>query len=443
MASVVVTDHYSESTPEVFHGSEDEIKRSLLHHYPWLFDLIQPGDDLHRWAALVNSAQALSATVKDANLSLIMKSEKTTLQSMIGPDHSKMAVALESARFLANDYRPLTDAEIRAALNLNDEDACKAALSLIGWEATTENLQTMSAIMGLKSQGYLSKSEDEPEVPQGDSVIAVTSDGYDCAKEVAGAFKEGDVKFVELGGKHSKGTMLARGDGVWLLKPNVGTSPAAGEAEETATPAKKEAAFFMVSKLWGLNEYLAETHVLAIDGKEYAAIKMLGNGYKNFNDIRQEDPNMPRRFFRLFAGDGTLYKFALLDYVLGNVDRNAGNVMARGGDLKLIDHGSAFAGESFSPKTDPSTFVPYYLRAMTSNEFNMLTPQKKLALIPRLGQQVAKELTAWILSLDASELVLVHYRYGISPVPSENRLKMIQAHVQSMAPDLAIATAWL
>ncbi len=191
--------------------------------------------------------------------------------------------------------------------------------------------------------------------------------GIDFALAVERASKAGKVGIIKFkAGKHSGGTLIAK-DPVsritLLLKPGSGPqSPAAGESQTEASQSQREAAFFAVAAAWGLGKYVPECHLLVIDGKEYAAIKFLPPEYwENGQQFKERDPNGPRRTLSLFLAD--IFKWATLDYVLGNPDRNSGNVMFCQGEVKLIDHGSALAGIDFKPAHDKFSFVPFYLRA--------------------------------------------------------------------------------
>lgn len=218
--------------------------------------------------------------------------------------------------------------------------------------------------------------------------------------------------------------------------------PQAGVNESGASQAKREAAFYAVAQAWGLAEYFPEAHLLLIGGREYAALKLLGTSYEDLNAVRAADPGAPRRLFLLFRPDGTLHKWAALDAILGNADRNAGNVMVRGDKVKLIDHGSAFAGTGFAPATDRNTFVPYYLRALAPSNFSQLAPHDRLHALPRLSTAAEPAFRAWLEALDPEGLAATLHRYGIDAGPAVARLHALRASAGHMAADLAVNSFW-
>ena len=235
--------------------------------------------------------------------------------------------------------------------------------------------------------------------------------------------------------------MTTSNDTVGLGGPSPG--PQAGVTESGASQAKREAAFYAVAQAWGLAEYLPECHLLLIGGREYAALKLLGSSYEDLNAVRARDPGAPRRLFLVFRPDGTLHRWAALDAILGNVDRNAGNLMVRGDEVKLIDHGSAFAGTGFAPATDKNTFVPYYLRALAPSDFNQLAPADKLRALPRISGDSAKNLNNWLSSLDEEGLARILHRFGIEAKPSVERLRSLKGALAYQPADLAINSFWV
>jgi hypothetical protein len=169
---------------------------------------------------------------------------------------------------------------------------------------------------------------------------------------------------------------------------------------------------------------------------------MVGLGFKNLNTLRAEDKTLPKRLFMLFELEGTVHKWAVLDYVLGNVDSHSGNIMARGDRVFLIDHGSAFAGKSFSPATDKYTFTPAYLRALAPSNFKSLSSNEKLKALPRLHEDQAKKLGDWISGLDEKCLAEICYKYGIDPASEIDRSNNLKSMCGFMAPDMAVNSCW-
>jgi hypothetical protein len=94
-----------------------------------------------------------------------------------------------------------------------------------------------------------------------------------------------------------------------------------------------------------------------------------------------------------------------MDYVLGNPDRHSQNLMIDedGRTLRLIDHGSALAGQSFDPAHDENSFIPYYLRAWTGMKFAQIDDAPaRLRQMPTAGIDGEKALARWLRDIDPS-----------------------------------------
>lgn len=435
---LTVVEHFNDGHRRFFDGDEPEVAKAVGHAYPWLVRKFGPGAPLPALIEALDRSQAYSAVSSDADLHLMdFGKSESVVAAMLGTN-TALERALEAACFLAAASRPSPEA-IRAALRASDEDPERAALIAVGLDPGPAELK---ALRGVLSAVPLQKSES---VALG-AVVPATEDGEKFAAAVARAAKEEQVEPVSLGGKHSSGTMVARDPETghaYLLKPGSGPqNPAAGESEVAASQSKREAAFSALARLWGLGDFVPEAHLLLIDGREYAAMQLLGHDFKNFNQIRASDPGLPRRICTLYLADGMLHKWAILDYVAGQVDRNAGNVMARGDEVKLIDAGSAFAGDDFSPATDRATFVPFYLRALAPDDFQSLGQQQAHAALPRLHSTSDDALKAWLLALDPTALAAPLARYGIDPGPAERRLAALQGAARHTPAASAVNAAW-
>lgn len=450
---VVVVEHHGGGRRQTFEGSEADVRNDLLAEYPWL------ARKLGRYAAVpllvkaLDAAQAFTAVLQDADLELVKADpgvDEPVVAAMLGHQAQHEAL-LAAAAFLAG--HPLEDstrASFREALLREDEDPARAALSACGMDPTPTNVETLRLIAAfqmpsddLPGYGTLNKAEQ----PGLGLVVAVSSSGRTFEEAVTRAAEAGTVAPIKLDGKHSAGSMLAydpETDERILLKPGAGKqSPAAGARESGASQSKREAAFWQVAALWGLQDYVPEAHLLLVGGAEYAAIRLLPFTFKTALEAQQADPGLPRRLFHLFLPDGTLHRWAALDYVLGQTDRHAGNIMVRGQDVKLIDQGSALAGGEFAPASDRFTFVPFYLRALAPADFGGLPPEGKLHALPRLGAPAEAGLKTWLLGLDATALGDTLLRYGIDPDPSRRRLQDLQAAAGHTPADLAINGAWV
>lgn len=101
------------------------------------------------------------------------------------------------------------------------------------------------------------------------------------------------------------------------------------------------------------------------------------------------------------------------------------------GKVALIDHGSAFAGSSFSPGHDSKSFVPYYLRVWGPDKgWAKMSPEERLGVLPVLPETLDNEIKEWLDGLDTKKLVDTIYHYGIDPTPMLHRLQAIRAGVE-------------
>ena len=259
----------------------------------------------------------------------------------------------------------------------------------------------------------------------------------------------GNVKVAHLDGKHSKGSLIAKDhqtQNIYLLKPGSGgQSPAAGAQEQPASQSRREAAFWHVADQWQLGGTIPRADLVLIDGKEYAAIRMLPFSYRNLEKKAVKDPALAPRALAMYRDKGFLHKWAILDAVLGNPDRHGQNMMISADDqvVALIDHGSAFAGDSFDPAFDRNSFVPYYLRVWGGPKFNRLPVKDKLARMPSVSQPVREELRTWLNGIHADQLEMTLLRFGIDPRASVARLAKLKATASSMPIDQAVNRFWV
>lgn len=339
----------------------------------------------------------------------------------------------KAAKFLAGGYQPSQE-EIEQALREHDGDYEVAALESHHLQINDENLRNIRKMAYLYiKQDELSKSEENvaaiPRVvkPFNDEAIPV-------ADIVRTAFEHNDVHEIKLKGKHSKGTALIRDyntGNLWLLKPGSGkASPAAGISEEKADQATREVAFNDCARILGLGQYVPNSALLKLDGENVSALFFFPIDYQPVEKLKKKNLEMLRQVFQRMSLNGLLYKLAILDYLLGNVDRHAGNILINEGeDVRLIDAGSTFAGPSFSPVTDSqNTFVPYYLRVFSDRKFSVLTPKEKYDLIPSVNRQVDEALAMWVKSIPDGQLVAKMNEFGINPQPVIDRLNALRSY---------------
>src|SRR5262249_50078647 len=127
--------------------------------------------------------------------------------------------------------------------------------------------------------------------------------------------------------------------------------------------AAQEAAFWQLAKRFGLDPWVAEVQVVAVDGEPRAAVKLLPWSWKSLAAAEKDDPGGVRRKLEPFLAAGVLHRLAVLDYAAGNSDRNNSNVLESPDEkqFRLIDEGNAF--DPAFDKLDRHVYVPAYLRA--------------------------------------------------------------------------------
>jgi hypothetical protein len=369
--------------------------------------------------------------------------------------------AFAAAQFLTGKPR-LPPEEVRRFVWEEDGDAVAAALRAYGMEADEEHREALQGVLrasGLRKAGPedLGGDAEQPYLSQGRvhapaAIVALTSSGQDLAALLTHAFSRGDVEAVALRGKHAQGMAVAhdaKTGTAWLLKPGSGPpSPCAGIAETKGSQSAREAAYYACAKhVFGLEDAIPRTELLGIDGKEVAVMAFLPPEFRSIESRAAENSMAVLQTLNTYRQLGLLHKWAVMDGVLGNVDRHSKNILASGGQPEqvfLIDHGSAFAGDSFSPGMDKSSFVPYFLRAWSPRKFNTLSAEEKLRRMPRADAHVEGLLRDWVSGLHADVLEATIARYGLDPGPALRRLAKLRAAVLGGEPvDLVVNRMWV
>lgn len=432
-----ITDHQTDTRHNLV-GTEDQIKAHLCQEYPWLARN-KPLKDL---VSQLDKIQYITAVLHED----FSKSEdpyhyvqpKFGLNNQAVTRHPDEESYLKAVEMMCGHAIPKE--EYRRALLETDGEIPQACLI-----AAFLDLDLVST---LDTLAVYYRDQEPPPLELEDPVVVdvkpLTQSGQKFCDMILRGYENQAVKHVQLGGKHSNGCLeVSTVDGALLLKPGSGAqNPALGESETKASMTKREACFYSLAGVMQLTPYLPECHAVEINGKEYAAEELLAFDYRNFNDLKKEDPNLPKRLFNYY-NDGTLHRWAYMDYILGNPDRNAGNVMASKDTIKLIDHGSAFAGEAFNPPADQYSFVPYYLRAVAPAGFAQMSVEEKLKWLPRVNKDQNEELKGWLLKLNPEIFKDVMALYGIDPQPVVNRMGKITAGLQTQDADLCILAAWV
>lgn len=349
--------------------------------------------------------------------------------------------ALEAAHFLSG-HHDLDLNQYRRYLIQEDGDYIAAALLTCGFEVNDSNIRALKSILEMPK---LTKSEDL--IPKPESITAMLPEGQAMAEAVTRAFKDKFVFAVSLAGKHSKGSIIARDESnhtSYLLKPGSGQiSPALGVAECTASQSMREAAYYNCAKdVFGLDNWLTPTQAIDIDHKQYAAMELLPWSYVTIVKMNKTQPDVVKKALDLSISNGIAFQWGLLDAICGQADRHLNNCLINSdGNIRLIDAGSAFAGDSFRPGVDANTFTPGYLR-YTINNFNKITIQERVARMPRCSEPIAKELEAWLDGLDINLLNEILERYGIDPEPEVKRLVSFKVANRSRPLDLIVNMFW-
>lgn len=354
---------------------------------------------------------------------------------------------IEAAKLITNrDSIPLERA--RYAFVRFEDDPEAAALYAVGLQDNQTNRNALKAALET-SPMYKAEDAEEGRVKMPSSILPTDEDSKSMVGEIINAYKNGDVHRIDLNGKHSKGTLIARDPRtlhVWLIKPGSGgISPAAGVADETASQSSREAAFSHIARAWGLGDHVIRAELLNVDKQQWAALYMLPFDYQNADKWKKADGAFLLRTMEHYRQLGTLHKLAVLDFILGNPDRHAQNVMvSRRGEMVLIDHGSAFAGTNFAPGSDKKSFVPFYLRYNTKNFSTLPSDADRLNRMPRIPYMAQHELAEWIRKLDLDKMVEILQRFGINPAPEVARFHEIRKMANNEADlDRSINMLWV
>jgi hypothetical protein len=347
---------------------------------------------------------------------------------MSGISHH-LSPEFKAARFLANG-KTVSEDQIRNSLVLYDHNFELAALHAYGLPRNRQFVEMLRATMKMGTSELSKADLDVAALPR--HFEAILPDGKEVATALQRAQSSGTIKSVKLGGKHSKGTAIAvdpKTKKRWLLKPGSGQlSPARGVRQERASQSRREVAFYKVAELAGIAEAFPEAYLMKVDGNEVAVMELLDTDYQSLDKAKRKLGVDPRPLFEPHRKDGTLYRWAALDWIFGNADRHANNIMVKDKKIKLIDHGTTFAGPDFNPSLDlKKSFIPYYLRAWSHFNFTTLEPRDRAAQMPTMDHQRVHEFGHWVEDLSGDKLRQVMELYGINPEPSLMRLRDLKS----------------
>lgn len=387
-----------------------------------------------------NQSQPLvkSATLVEEDLSEYIPMAK----KMSGLDPASHP-AYKAAQFLAG-AKPASHESARYGLLMADGDYFRGAAITYGLPDDKESVKAIRSIIALTK---LSKNEEE-SLPEGREVYALLEKDAPLAEKTKQAFARGSIKLAHLGGKHSKGSILLRDEEgyVWLLKPGSGSnSPAEGVQEEGASQTRREVAFYDVAKALDLDQYVPYAGVVSIDAHEYAMMKLLPLDWTNLQEKYINEPNKAHQVLKPYIDAGIATKWGVLDAITGNPDRHGQNIMVSKDDTEvaLIDHGSAFAGPSFSPAKDRNSFIPYYLRTGAGPAFKSMSMEKKLYSMPHVSTDVNEQLKTWLHDIDVHKIKHILQTYHINPMSLLQRLARIRHAAQTTTVANAVNLFWL
>ncbi len=368
------------------------------------------------------------------DISTRLRDHQETLEAMATPggQHPAFAIAARMAGHPA-------DAELRRQAELeHGDDVVAVALAAHGLNPHDESLRMSieAAIQGLR----LAKNDFNVAVlPR---VVMPAQEGAEhMASVIRQAYAANLVYEVRLGGKHSAGTACAydrQADRFWLLKPGSGrVSPAKGVNETPYSQSRREAAFAQAARSYeALRDYYPECWLLTVDGHETACMEVMGPGYRpaqKYGDAAD--------LLKPYQDSLDIFRWACLDWVLGNPDCHGGNVLVtEDGRVALIDHGSALAGNSFNPAADPDkSFIPYYLRVNQEIDWKAATADQKYRIFPHPTPEERETINTWMRGLGSS---WEHVVEALAPQALPACKQRLQALLSTEDPADALLRAW-
>lgn len=185
--------------------------------------------------------------------------------------------------------------------------------------------------------------------------------------------------------------------------------------DEAFSTAHKEVAYFNCSRFFGLSHMVPECAGDQQEGKFYSVAEWK-------HGAQPYDPR-DREHYQGLVDDGTVHKAAVMNMLLGNVDRHGGNWLVKDHQLLLIDNGFAFGynGGARLPGSGGQikSRTPRYLRLLLDDDPGDLEESDFQAAISAV--ETPEHIANWVKSL------------------SEDRL--MQVLEQSRVPDAAIRQA--
>ncbi len=446
----VIVYNLLDKTTETYEGDRPTIYAKMAADFPW-YDNEDTAGDVDRLVELVARDQYFQVQVEHDPLYLQKNDEDAqgSVAHMLGHNYIDWP-EFKAAAVLAGDHEPSAH-DIRVALMEHEQDRVAMALMAYGLPVDDEHRESIQAILDVQE---LTKGNDiEGEAPvQPQSIEAFASEGEETAEAIRRAFKRHQVFNVKLKGKHSSGSMIAKDPDShksWLIKPGSTTqSPALGAQEDASSQSQREAAFYYLAKAWNLDQYLPQCDLLLVDGStHWAVMELIPKDYLSLQESMKANVSGTMNLLNQYRLEGTLHRWGALDFVGGNTDRHGDNEMVddEATRVYLIDHGSCFAGKSFDPARDKSTFIPYYLRpwsTYTNSKLQQLSLPERVAQLPDTSREGELMLAHWLKDIHADSMKAILHRYGINPEPELQRLAQLKRLALAQGPSKAVNLLW-
>ncbi len=214
MLSIKITNVYTDKVEE-FHGEAPAVAHDIAMAFNWLQDYEVRLTDIRDVLAELEQNQAL---VVEVDQDPILKSDgdnTNTAKDMLGYDIFRERL-FDAAKWLSGFAKPKEENEVRQLMLTHDGDLDSVALITYGLDPNEKNRTALKAVLQMERLG---KAEEAPPVPPLD-IRPGTDTAYGVCQKIKLAFKEHRVQSIHLGGKHSKGSMLAKdgSGGQWILK---------------------------------------------------------------------------------------------------------------------------------------------------------------------------------------------------------------------------------
>ena len=361
--------------------------------------------------------------------------ETRMAHQMLGLDFYYDEYLLEAARFISGKNDPDPE-KLMMGQVIHEDDPVAAILFAFGIDRTVYNHKALQVMAELLQNDKLVAKSDDCLSDAADTKFEVVPGHYtahDAAEAISRANNAKMMFKIQLGGKYSGETKVAKDPQngmLWLIKPGTSKiSPAAGVDEERASQAQREAAFYAIANEVGLGMAIPKTFLININEIPTAVMPFLPPDFKPLSVYKKKDPNMVIESFEKYRKTGLLHMWGILEWILGSADSHSNNIlMAPDGSVALLDHGSTFAGDSFNPAVDDSSFIPYYLRFRVEKGFKKLDFEDRLLKIAHVDGRIDDMLKNWINRIDENKIANIIQSFGIDPNPSIKRLHDLKMH---------------